>query len=138
MTGRNATGASTGTQRTVLIIDDDADVVKSIRACLRSTGWALTTTLEAREGIALAGTIHPDVILCDASMPELSGPRVIEMLKKNTATSQIPVILMSGFADPEMFSHLPLAAFLAKPFSPQDLRQAIESAAAESEKRHLA
>ena len=128
MNATSANPALAPASRLVLVIDDDADVVKSIQACLRSTGWTIETTLDAREGLDLAVRVRPDVVLCDASMPELSGPRVIELLKQNPATSGIPVVLMSGYADPAMFSRVPWTVFLAKPFSPQELRAALENA----------
>ncbi len=75
-----------------------------------------------------ARTYLPDVILCDASMPYLSGPQVITLLKNDPTTVNIPVILMTAVAEAHMFSDVPWTSFLAKPFTPQELREAIVSA----------
>lgn len=63
-------------------------------------------------------------------MPEFSGAQVIEMLKNDPATADMPVVLMTGIADADMFSHVAWTNFLAKPFGPKELRAAIEGATA--------
>jgi len=113
----------------VLVIDDEADVLKAVQLCLRSSGLKLTTTTEPKKVLELARTLAPDVILCDADMPDVSGPQLIVMLKNDPATAQIPVILMTAVAEAHMFSHVPWTSFLGKPFSAKELREAIVSAA---------
>jgi len=78
--------------------------------------------------MALARKINPDVILCDADMPDLSGPQLIEMLKSDPATARIPVVLLTGFSDPDMFSHVRWTGFLGKPFTPSELLSALRHA----------
>ena len=112
----------------VLIIDDDPHIARLVATCLRSSGCILNSTLKGKEGLALAGKIVPDVILCDADMPDLGGPQLIEMLKLNPATARIPVVLMTGFADPHMFSHVRWTGFLGKPFTPSELLSALRHA----------
>ena len=62
----------------VLVIDDDADVLKAVQLGLRSAGWTVATTVDPREGVKMARTIQPNVIVCDSSMPEVSGAQVID------------------------------------------------------------
>lgn len=112
----------------VVIIDDDPDISRLVAAALRRSGCSLNSTLKAKEGVALARKINPDVILCDADMPGLSGGQVIEFLKSDPALAHIPVILMTGFAGPEMFSHVRWNGFLSKPFSSADLIAALHNA----------
>lgn len=114
----------------VLVIDDDADVLQAVQLGLRLAGWTITATVSPKEGVELARTIKPDVIVCDSSMPEFSGAQVIGMLKNDPATAHIPVVLMTGFAEIDRFSHMAWTGFLAKPFGPKELRAAIESAMA--------
>jgi diguanylate cyclase len=113
----------------VLVIDDEQDVLKSIQYCLRSSGLKLTMTTDPKKGLELARTIEPDVILCDAAMPDLSGSQVISMLKEDARTAGIPAVLMTAVAEAYMFSHVPWTGFLSKPFSAKELREAIVSAA---------
>jgi len=112
----------------VLVIDDEADILKSVQLCLRSSGLKLTVTTEPKEGLKLARTVQPDVILCDAAMPGMSGSQLITIWKSDPVTAAIPVILMTAVAEAHMFSHVPWTSFLAKPFSAKELREAIVSA----------
>lgn len=113
----------------VLVIDDEPDVLKAVQLCLRSSGLKLTLTTDPKKGLEMARTLKPDVILCDAAMPDFSGPQLITLLKSDAATAWIPVILMTAVAEAYMFSHVAWTSFLAKPFSAKELREAIVSAA---------
>jgi CheY-like chemotaxis protein len=112
----------------VLVIDDEPAVLKSVQLCLRSSGLKLSMTTDPRQGLEMARTSRPDVILCDAAMPDLSGPQLISMLKTDATTAHIPVILMTAVAEAHMFSHVAWTSFLAKPFSAKELREALVSA----------
>ena len=113
----------------VLVIDDDMDVLASVRLLLCPSGWTVTTTGNARHGLKLASTVQPDVIVCDAVMPELSGPELIEALKREPMTRGTPIVLMTAYSA-EMFADVPWHQFLAKPFDTAQLHGAIEGAAA--------
>jgi CheY-like chemotaxis protein len=63
-------------------------------------------------------------------MPGMSGAQIIETLKSDPATASIPVVLMTGFAGPEMFSHVQWTGFLSKPFSQSELIAALHHATA--------
>ena len=113
-----------------MIIDDDPGIARIVATSLRRSGCSLNSTLKPKEGVALVRAINPDVILCDGDMPGLSGGQVIETLKSDPATAHIPVILMTGFAGPEMFTHVRWDGFLSKPFSSVDLIAALHNALA--------
>jgi CheY-like chemotaxis protein len=113
---------------TVLAIDDHAEILNLIRSVLRKTGWTVAEAATPKDGLIIARTLLPDVIICDAAMPKMSGPEVIHQLKQDSTTANIPVILMTGVADSEPFQHVPWTNFLAKPFTPVELRDAILSA----------
>jgi CheY-like chemotaxis protein len=112
----------------VLAIDDHAEVLTFIRQALRSSGWTVTTAASPEEGLSMARALLPDVILCDAAMPKMSGPEVIRILKEDPATVPIPVVLITGAADADLFQHVPWTNYLAKPFTVEELRDAIYSA----------
>jgi CheY-like chemotaxis protein len=113
----------------VLVIDDDPDSLIAARLWLRPTGWQVATALSADEGLKLVSTLQPDVIVCDATMPRISGRDVIDLLKGDPSTAAIPVVLMTGFPNPETFADVRWTKFLSKPFGPAELRAAIENAA---------
>lgn len=119
----------------VVVIDDDANIQAMVSKCLRSSGCSLHSTLKPKEGAALVRQVNPDVILCDAEMPDLSGAQIIESLNLDPATAHIPVILMTGFAGPEMFMHVRWTGFLSKPFNSKDLIAALHHAVASAAKK---
>jgi CheY-like chemotaxis protein len=114
----------------VVIIDDEEIVAKTIAMSLRKSGCTLYATTKPKEAVALVRKTNPDVILCDAAMPHMSGPQVIETLKADPATAHIPVVLMTGFAESHMFSHVSWTGFLSKPFGPAELIAALHHAVA--------
>ena len=114
----------------VLVIDDDSSVTTLVSTLLRRSGFTVSSATQARDAFRLAHRIQPDVVLCDAAMPELSGPQVIEALKADPATAEIPVVLMTGIADAHMFAHARWTGFLGKPFDREELCAAVRSAIA--------
>ena len=114
----------------ILAIDDHPEILEFIRGALRSTGWTVELASTPQDGLRIARERLPNVILCDAAMPKMSGPEVIRLLKEDPATAQIPVVLITGAADAEMFQHVPWTNYLAKPFTVEELRDAIFSASA--------
>ncbi len=112
----------------VVVIDDEEIVAKTVALCLRKSGCTLHATTKPKEAIALVHKTDPDVILCDAAMPNMSGPEIIEKLKADPATAHIPIILMTGFAESHMFGHVGWTGFLSKPFGPAELIAALHHA----------
>ena len=122
----------------VLVIDDDPGVAMTTEWSLRHFGCKVKVTLQAGQGPELAQSLQPHVILCDASMPDLSGEELIELLKSNPATAHIPIVLMTGHSDAQRFSGVPFNGFVEKPFSPSKLFELLKRVAAggDSEKVH--
>jgi CheY-like chemotaxis protein len=113
----------------VLVIDDDPDIAAVVEAILHRAGWKVTVCLHPKAAARLAQSIRPHVILCDANMPEMSGPEAIALLKSELSTARIPVVLMTGFSEAELFVDVDWTAFIEKPFTPKALLTVIERAA---------
>jgi PAS domain S-box-containing protein len=118
----------------VLIVDDEAIVRNQMRRCLELKGYCVR---EEKDGYAaLAALEHEsfDVLLLDLTMPELDGAEVVRRLR--AASSRIPIVLSSGYADVAVERRLPPGAFhsfLQKPFGVRELLDAVESALASKE-----
>ena len=112
----------------ILAIDDHPEILEFIRRALRSSGWTVAVASTPQDGLRMAKEIMPNVILCDAAMPKMSGPEVIRILKEDPATVHIPVVLITGAADADLFVHVPWTNYLSKPFTVEELRDAIYSA----------
>jgi len=119
---------------TVLLIDDQPALLSMMTEFLEKSGYRAIGALSGFEGIKIAATDLPDIILLDIMMPKMSGLDVLERLKRNKKTMGIPVIIVSVArlgADFEEASRLGAAAYITKPFDESDLlnkvREVLES-----------
>jgi putative two-component system response regulator len=104
----------------VLIADDDAAIVQLLEIGLAAGGWQVCTASDAVRAFSQAKKEAPDAILLDIAMPGGHGLDVLRLMKDSPVTRQIPVIVISGSADPEMPQKVKDAgavAYLAKPFT---------------------
>jgi two-component system, OmpR family, alkaline phosphatase synthesis response regulator PhoP len=115
--------------KTVLIIDDDSDYVRAIQALLESSGYKVRSASNGREGLQLAKTLEPALVLLDVMMSERTeGFFVLQEMRRVPALSKTPVIVVSSIysdepsfrVDPEA-GWLPANLFLAKPVEPARL-----------------
>jgi CheY-like chemotaxis protein len=115
--------------KTVLIIDDDSDYVRSTQALLESSGYKVRSAANGRDGLQLAKTLEPDLVLLDIMMSERTeGFFVLQEMRRTAALSNTPVIVLSSiYADERSFrvdpeaGWLPANLFLAKPVEPARL-----------------
>jgi CheY-like chemotaxis protein len=125
--------------KSVLIIDDDSDFRKAIRALLESSGYKVQDAASGREGIQLAKTGQPDLILLDVMMSERTeGFFVLQEMRRIPALRNTPVIIVSSiYMDEPKFrvapeaGWLPANLFLAKPVEPERLLKEIAQLIAE-------
>ena len=113
----------------VLIIDDDRDYVNAIEGLLQSSGYQVRSAPNGREGLRLAKTIRPDLILLDIMMTERTeGFFMLQEARRVPELNQVPVIVISSiYADQPIFrvspeaGWLPADLFLPKPVDPARL-----------------
>jgi CheY-like chemotaxis protein len=120
----------------VLAVDDDNGVLHSIQAGLRSTNWLVATESDVKRALERAEQLRPDVILCDAAMPEISGQQVIVLLKNHRRTAHIPVVLMSVYDLPSRSNGA--WPILQKPFGAKQLLDVIARVTGLTGERSLA
>ncbi len=104
-------------RRTVLIIDDDIDMLKLLQRHLQRERYSVLLALNGKDGLQLAREHKPDAILLDVMMPGLDGWSVLGSLKKETdpEVAAIPVILLSITDDRKLGYALGAAEYLVKP-----------------------
>jgi DNA-binding response OmpR family regulator len=111
-------------QRKVLIVDDDASLVKMLNIRLWAEGYDTELAVSGSTAIALAREQHPDIIVLDIAMPGVTGVDVIEQLEDADEGIEIPVIIMTAY--PHMVemveNHPAVKECLIKPF---DLRKLV-------------
>jgi two-component system sensor kinase FixL len=114
----------------ILVIDDEESVRWSVRILLRRHGFAVLEAGDGEEGLRLARTGMPDLILCDVVMRRMDGLEVLKQLRSQPDTSVIPVILMTGVperADVRTSMERGADDYLAKPFEQEALIAAIQA-----------
>lgn len=108
----------------VLVIDDDAGTRRLVRAVLEGLGLRIEEAEDGPAGLAIAEQLSPDVVVCDFTMPGLSGVEVAHRLRGGTK-----VLMLTGVDDPDVEHQAEVAgvsAYLVKPFSPRQLLDTIE------------
>jgi len=113
----------------VLVTDDDRSIVDLLTHTLKQRGYAVMSAYNGKEAMAAVARRRPDVILLDLRMPVMDGYEVLQALKGDPGTADIPVVIMSAFQpDQERQNILELASELVgKPFDVEDFISHIES-----------
>ncbi len=110
--------------RTVMVVDDDADIVELTRLVLEGGGYRVVPASSGPEALRKIEQAHPDLILLDINMPEMDGFQVLRVLKVDERTQAIPVALFSIKMEVGDRLHgLQEGAFeyITKPFSCEEL-----------------
>jgi len=83
----------------LLIVDDHQANLETLEAMLANEGYLIHTAKSGKAAIAKAEEIHPDIILLDVMMPEMDGFEVCEIIRKNPALEQTPILLITALGD---------------------------------------
>ena len=119
------------TGRPILIIDDERDLAEGCRRALAAAGYRAEVAADARDGLRRARDGDADAVLLDLKMPDLSGAPILETLHRDRP--DLPVVIITGYGSAETATHthrLGAAGFLAKPFTPVELVEAVARALA--------
>ena len=103
----------------ILIIEDDPHILELQEKLLASAGYHVMTSGSGREGLEMALTEYPDLIILDLMLPELDGEEVLHKLKNTPTTQNIPIVVVSAKSalfNIEYAFTLGAADFMTKPF----------------------
>lgn len=108
----------------ILVVEDHADNRRIVRDLFTSVGYEIIEAVTGEEGVTMAETQHPDLILMDIQLPGLDGYETTRRIKANPGLSHIPIIAVTSYAlsgdDVKAFA-AGCDAYIAKPFSPRVL-----------------
>jgi len=122
---------SNSTYPLVLVCDDDSSVRTVMQTTLEQRGYRVTSVASGEEAVQLAEQLQPDVILLNLMMPGMHGWETLAVLKQQSQTKDIPVIILSGLMpDARIAPHLGVKDWIVKPPDERLLFEALERALA--------
>jgi two-component system, OmpR family, alkaline phosphatase synthesis response regulator PhoP len=110
--------------KTILVADDEQNILRLIRMNLERQGYKVVTAPDGREVLRIVEESHPDLIVLDVMMPYVDGFEVLKRLKTDPLTKHIPVIMLTVKAqDADVFEAESRGAdvYLTKPINPGEL-----------------
>ena len=113
----------------VLIVEDNDLNMKLFHDLLEAHGYDILQTKDGMEALQLARQHHPDLILMDIQLPEVSGLEVTKWIKEDDDLKAIPVIAVTAFAmkgDEEKIRNGGCEAYIAKPISVANFMRTVE------------
>ena len=114
----------TGSGKKILIIEDESDVADLLTLNLRKAGFRTSTAADGASGLQKARDDRPDFLILDLMLPKMAGLEVCRILKSDTATSHIPILMLTAKAEEvDRIVGLEFGAddYVTKPFSPREI-----------------
>ena len=114
----------TGAGRKILVVEDESDVADLLTLNFRKAGFRISTAADGASGLQKARDDRPDFIVLDLMLPKMSGLEVCKILKNDTATSHIPILMLTAKAEEiDRIVGLEFGAddYVTKPFSPREI-----------------
>ncbi|MFO1475761.1 MAG: response regulator [Verrucomicrobiota bacterium] len=111
-------------RRKILVVEDEADFLELLREYFKQEGFAIATATNGLDAVKKARSLVPDLILLDIILPELNGFAVCELLRKDSVTESIPILMVTGLCGQlTRCAGIESGAtdFVTKPASPSDI-----------------
>jgi CheY-like chemotaxis protein len=112
----------------VLLVDAHDDTRELYTVALKSFGFEAITAADAAQAFGRASHVHPAIIVTEIALPEHDGWSLVRDLKRDGRTRDIPIVILTGYAEPavrERAGREGCAAFLLKPYLPKELAQVL-------------
>lgn len=113
----------------ILVADDEVFMLRLLEMTFKKGGYEVVTCRDGKEALVTAFAVQPQLIVLDVMMPGLDGLGALRLLKDNPATKNIPVVVLTAKGHSLTRVDAVLAGavlFLAKPFSPNELLDAVQ------------
>jgi len=111
-------------EKTILVADDESHILHVVSLKLRNAGFRVLTARDGQEALEMAQQNHPDLLITDYHMPQLSGLELCQRLKQDQRTNDIPAIMLTArgyHLEPSDTEQSGILRMLSKPFSPRHL-----------------
>ncbi len=117
-------------KKTAIIVEDEHDAAEMFAEMMRVTGFDVTSLYTSTNAISTIAARHPDLVILDIMMPDVSGLEVIRYMKRDPELKDIPVIFVSAKsmpADIQEGMDAGAANYLTKPVGFLELKNAVEA-----------
>lgn len=121
---------NTGTQKKLLLIDDDPNLILLVKDYLEFRGYEVVTAENGREALEVLEKETLDMIICDVMMPEMDGYSLVSAIRSDPKTSWMPILFLSAKGQShDRVKGLNIGAdvYMVKPFEPEELVAQVES-----------
>jgi len=125
----NTTMPNSAHQKKILVVDDSPTICKLVTLTLEKHGYRVISAPDGLEGLAKLNDVRPSLILLDITMPRMDGYQLCRIVKGNSATLHIPVVMLSGkdgFFDKVRGRAAGATDYVTKPFEPDTLLQIVQ------------
>jgi two-component system alkaline phosphatase synthesis response regulator PhoP len=117
----------------VLLCDDEVHILRAAEFKLRRAGYEVRTAADGEEAWKAIQAEKPDVLVTDFQMPRLDGFGLVQRVRENPDTEDLPVLMLTAkgyeISQEELADKWNVAAVVAKPFSPRELLRLVERTA---------
>ena len=115
--------------KTILIVDDDTDIVTAIEACLDDTSATVESANDGAKAVSMAEKLKPDLVILDIMLPRKSGFLVLDALRKGKGATDKPYVIMitgnQGQRHRQYAEALGVHEYLNKPFAMETLVESV-------------
>ncbi len=111
--------------KNILVVDDSGTVRQQVTMALKGAGFDTLEAFDGQDGLnVINGGKHIDMVICDVNMPNMNGLEMVEAFKSHSATSSIPVIMLTTEGQPSLIKRAKeagAAGWIVKPFDANQL-----------------
>ena len=113
----------------ILIVDDEQDIVESLKFVLEVSGFVCYTAFNGEDGLKLAKEIIPDLIILDVMMPRINGYKISRLLKFDKKYQNIPILMITARSQEEdklIGEETGANEYITKPFDLDDVLNTVK------------
>ncbi len=114
----------------ILVVEDSAVIRRLIEVCLRAADLEIITRDDGKSGLHAVSSESPDLVVLDIGLPGMDGWEVLDRIRRDGTTKDIPVVVLTAHAEEESRRRANEGgadAFVTKPFQPNDFRSTVLS-----------
>jgi DNA-binding response OmpR family regulator len=125
---QNQAESATPSQKRILLVDDDREIVESMRVALEATGFRVLIARDGNQGLAMAEREDPDLVILDMMMPKRSGFLVLEKLRRSRPVPLRVIMITAneGSRHKAYAEMLGVDDYIRKPFPMERLMESVE------------